>query len=420
MRFFSFAVVCWMICSSFSLYPSINPLEINSDLQNVSCNGLNDGSITLFISGGSGSYTYEWSENGTESSIENLSPGNYFVTIDDGAGCTNTAEFEIIEPPIITTGVANINDASCNGEADGAATVSVAGGNGLYTYEWPNGSAGETADSLAAGVYLVTITDHKGCSAVQSIEINEFAPPTTGILSLTSVECFGEATGSATISVAGGGGLYSYEWEDGSTDITNLELAAGANYFTVTDYNECAVVDSVVILQAPEIMVAVIDSMSESSVGNQDGFIEVDVWGGLGDYTYRWSRNDNVFSTNEDITSLYNGYYQLEVTDSVGCVMLSDSILLGTLTSIISPKEFFSLDIYPNPTKDFLHINFEKEIKEIYNIYIINTVGKVVYYKQDNQQNTLAIPLEGLPPNIYFLKITMDRENYTTKFILEK
>ncbi|KAF2507488.1 hypothetical protein E0W72_11460, partial [Flavobacterium arcticum] len=103
---------------------------------NVSCNGESDGSATASATGGTAPYTYLWSNAATTASITGVVAGTYGVTITDANGCTDTASVTITEPAaLVASGVVDAN-ISCNGESDGAATVSATGGTAPYIYEW--------------------------------------------------------------------------------------------------------------------------------------------------------------------------------------------------------------------------------------------------------------------------------------------
>ena len=69
----------------------------------VSCNGQNDGFIEITASGGTGGYTYNWSNGSTSSNINNLSAGEYLITITDENNCETSSVIEIIEPEILET-----------------------------------------------------------------------------------------------------------------------------------------------------------------------------------------------------------------------------------------------------------------------------------------------------------------------------
>ncbi|UBM59612.1 hypothetical protein LAG90_02965 [Marinilongibacter aquaticus] len=148
-----------------------------SVLQNVSCNGGNDGKATVLASGGTGEYTYQWSpEGGTAATAENLSAGNYSVRVTDENGCFLDKLVQITEPLALSANAIVTKELSCFGGNDATAKVTVSGGTQPYSYSWSvAGQTLATIEGLTAGNYSVTVTDDKGCTKNTSVTVNEFA-----------------------------------------------------------------------------------------------------------------------------------------------------------------------------------------------------------------------------------------------------
>src|SRR5215831_10279678 len=124
----------------------------------------------------------------------------------------------------------------------------------VYSYR-RNSSPAETwvtPTGLSAGTYVVTVTDSKNCQTTASVTIGQ---PTAGlaatICSQADVACFGQATGSATVSATGGTPVYSYSWNTipAQTGVTATGLSAGTYVVTVTDSKNCQTTASVTIGQ---------------------------------------------------------------------------------------------------------------------------------------------------------------------------
>lgn len=138
------------------------------------------GTATITETGGTPPYTYAWSPSGgTGATATGLTPGLYTVTVTDSKSCVESINVLIATatPPAIS--ITNKKDASCFGLSDGSATVVANGGNAPYSYTWNTVPAQNTATAtkLAAGNYVVTVTDNNGCSASTGVQINE---PTAG------------------------------------------------------------------------------------------------------------------------------------------------------------------------------------------------------------------------------------------------
>ena len=107
------------------------------------------------------------------------------------------------------------------GSANGEASVTVSGGDGNYTYEWDDTAMQTTATAtgLSAGTYNVTVTDGNNCTVIGSIAVNDDAAPVIDDITSTNSTC-GTANGEASVTVSGGDGNYTYEWDDTAMQTT--------------------------------------------------------------------------------------------------------------------------------------------------------------------------------------------------------
>lgn len=179
------------------------------------CRGDCDGSIMVATTGGTTPYTYLWSNSQTGSTATNLCDGQYELTITDANGCIRLDTAIVEEPPLIQPNVTTTN-VDCHGNCNGTASSSPSGGTGTYImYEWSTGQSGAALSSisgLCAGNYSVTITDSDTCKNVENFSITEPSAPLSASLSVTDAACFGQASGSITLSPAGGTSPYTYQW----------------------------------------------------------------------------------------------------------------------------------------------------------------------------------------------------------------
>jgi hypothetical protein len=220
---------------------------ITASIVEVSCNGGNNGAVTVGVKDGTPGYSYAWSPNvSTSVSATGLSAGTYGIIVTDANGCSGTAQFITITQPAMlrdSTIAASIAEVSCNGGSNGAVSIGVAGGTTPYTYVWtPNISTTSSASGLSAGTYSVSISDNNGCTGTaQSITITQ---PTAIRDSIVSTQCSpsDSASGSATVGVKGGTSPYTYSWSpSGGTGATGTALAPGTYTVTITDNNTCTV-----------------------------------------------------------------------------------------------------------------------------------------------------------------------------------
>ena len=133
----------------------------------VSCNGVADGSIDVTVTGGTGVYTYDWSNGATTEDLSDIGAGTYTVTATDENGCSVEITVEITETEPIELSETHSDysgfGVSCFGYEDGSIDLTVTGGTGVYTYDWSNGATTEDLSNIGAGTYTVTATDENGC-----------------------------------------------------------------------------------------------------------------------------------------------------------------------------------------------------------------------------------------------------------------
>ena len=290
-------------------------LSVNATGVPTACNG-NNGSATATATGPQSPFTYLWSNGATTTSISNLAPGNYTITVTDAVGCVSTDTVNIAAstgPAVTFTTTA----ASCNGASDGTATVTASGGVAPYTYAWTTNpvQATQTATGLAAGTYSVFVSDATGCSATYTTSITQ---PTAVTLTATVVNnalCNGIFDGSATATAGGGTGPYNYLWSNGQATQTSTGLAAGNYSVTATDAAGCTTVQSVTITEPAPIILS--QTTTTASCGIADGSATVTAAGGTAPYSYIWLTTP-VQST-QTINNIPTGVYNVLVTDVNGC-----------------------------------------------------------------------------------------------------
>ncbi len=293
---------------------------------NVACRGAGTASATVTGSGGGLPYTYNWNPTGqsTQTAIGLLS-GSYTATVTDVHGCTATVSANITEPPTdVSISVSAIGNVSCNGGSDGSATVSGAGGVGSITYSWSSGQTTAAISGLSANNYTVTVTDANGCTAQQSIVINQPSTLNASISSFQNVSCQNNANGSISTSVNGGTGPYTHHWSNGASTDNITGLGPGTYTDTIRDTKGCTRIISQVITEPGSSVGIPSSSVSTSDVscnGLSDGVANVNPVGGTFPYTVTWSNGDIGLTAD----SLPAGNYNVHIVDGNGCTF--DSII---------------------------------------------------------------------------------------------
>ena len=192
------------------------------------CFGENNGSITLQEPvGGTGPFNYEWSNGETTTSISDLAPGSYSVTITDATGCSRTVASTIFNPFQISASV-SVSNTSCDEDGSYAIDLTASGGIAPYKYEWSNGTTTEDLNGVTDGTYTVVITDSHGCSLSKEIVVERQNSAWSCLISEPSaVPSCGSTNNIITTPVADAD---SYSWSvqstDGSWTISNENSAS--------------------------------------------------------------------------------------------------------------------------------------------------------------------------------------------------
>ncbi len=223
------------------------PLVDSVILQNVSCNGFDDGSIEIIPTNIS-TTAYNWSTLDNTSSITSLVPGNYAVNIQDTRPCSETLNFTITEPDSLLLDY-TVTAILCNGDNDGEIVVTSSGGNSDFLYYvGTNNSSTGVFSALDGGSYDVYVMDSLNCSSdTISVMINEPTAIST-VMSSTPESIAGN--GTATVVISGGTAPYSQLWDDAmsQTTATTNGLVNGWYTVVVTDDNGCTDIDSVEVI----------------------------------------------------------------------------------------------------------------------------------------------------------------------------
>lgn len=296
-------------------------------VDSATCFGVNDGSVTLTVSGGTPGYTASWATGDTGLVLSNVTTGSYLVVVYDASGCTDTSRYFVHSPVGIQLNISG-NDVSCYGLTDGDGTVGVIGGVTPYSISWSSGLAsGFNPTGLAAGNYAFEVLDNNGCLAADTLTINQPNQLTYNLTS-TDVNCNGQSNGMAGITVQGGVPGYSYSWSNAGTNDTIGGLTADTYAVTVTDTNGCQIIDSVAVNE-PDPLVANTDDVDALCNGASSGMAWVTVTGGTPAYNYLWPGS----SMNDTLDNLFAGQYDVTVTDANGCVTTATATI-GEPTAI--------------------------------------------------------------------------------------
>lgn len=309
-------------CAAMGNTTVSQPIGMMTDITStdVQCAGTSDGTAIILTTGGNSPYTYLWSDGQTVPDPSGLDALQYFVTVTDLSGCTTVDSVVISSPPILELSL-SANDALCFGEMSGDAQSNAVGGTPPYTYQWDNGDATDAIQNIGAGFYCLIVTDFNGCQINDCIEVAE--PPTIEISAIPTNAACNSAEGMIELTINGGNAPFQYLWSDGQTTETATNLLPGDYTVTVTDMNDCSAVLSETIEESTAIS---IDTQIEGALcnGENTGNIQITPMGGTGIYSYAWTGPNGFTSTDQNISDVFGGLYQLNIEDSDGCTFSTE------------------------------------------------------------------------------------------------
>ncbi|MFL2574353.1 MAG: T9SS type A sorting domain-containing protein [Flavobacteriales bacterium] len=335
------ALGCEVLDSIYVSEPE--PLTMQATLLSwISCFGADDGLAYATAQGGNTPYTFTWA-NYVGDTINTMAPGLDTIIVVDSRGCTasdtiymyepDPLEIEIIDSLTIWPYCIGVNTASL--------TSVTSGGTSGYTYLWDDNSVApqltETAHHLLAGIYTVTVTDARGCTASDTEDIDSTTNTMSSTIEiLTNVSCFGGNDGSVEAITLGAHAPYSYQWfgPNGfySTTSSISSLYAETYSVTVSDTNNCTVNTSINLIEPAELIFTTLSSTDATCLGSCDGTVEISLTGGTAPYTGHAQDNNtgntlmNLLSGDSLFTGVCAGDYTISLSDSSGC---SSELLVG-------------------------------------------------------------------------------------------
>ncbi len=207
-------------------------LTLTPSVTNTTC-GNNNGAVVLTVTGGSGGYTYQWSNNSSSANVTNLPSGNYHVTVVDGSGCSGTASITINPSGTDTVVLTPASETICSGDS-----ATYCAPSGYAVYAWNTGDNTACITTTLSGNYYVTVTDNGGCTATSNhVTLSNFTP------SPVTISVNGDTLTSYSAS--------AYQWYlngqaiSGATNATYVATQNGNYTVEITDSHGCTYTSSV-------------------------------------------------------------------------------------------------------------------------------------------------------------------------------
>ncbi len=305
---------------------------------NVSCFGNNNGTITVSASGGNGGpysgYTYAIGNPPGAYQVSNiltdLTAGAKVVTVKDGRGCTVSKTITLTQPASQLNVTTTMIRDTCIYDSAGVVSATATGGVQPYQYKmtksdspgawWETWQSSNTFSNLPQGVYTVYVKDQNGCTRTVLRSVTYISAGPNISITKTHVKCFNGSDGSAQVTVTSGqnpgGTPYVYQWSNGATTSSVINIPAGNYTIRVKDYLGCRKDSPVVITQPIELINNV--HVKPVCFNATNGVITVTGSGGVPAYTYSID-NGSSYQPGNIFNNVPQGTYSVILKDNNNC-----------------------------------------------------------------------------------------------------
>ncbi len=285
---------------------AVNTLVVNAVVvEEVSCTGEDDGTISANVGGGTPPYTYSLNGGPSQNdpTFDNLPAATYSITVLDDDGFTQTTNDVTLNDPAVLTLTASVNDDDISANGNGGT------GTLQYSIDGTNFQSSNVFENLANGTYTITVMDENGCmeTTTATVLVNTLVVSAS---QTQDIDCFGGNDGEITANVSGGSMPFEYSLDGVNFQSSNVfqNLAAGTYFITVKDADGFTQATSIILTQPSQI------TGSASANGYE---INVSANGGTG--TLQYSLNGGSFQSDNTFYPVATGTHTITVLDENGC-----------------------------------------------------------------------------------------------------
>ncbi|MEH6769986.1 T9SS type B sorting domain-containing protein [Maribacter arcticus] len=312
-----------------------NTISVSNVETQPSC--VDDGSVIINATGGTGAFSYEielpdTSTTGAQGSnlftgLNQL--GLHTITVTDANGCTATDTFILVAPSLPTASIDPTSDLCYDSSNPGSATIVIGASGGLapYVYRMNTGAYKTSNDfaNLTPGNYTFQIRDANGCTDTLPFTIE---PQLTANVVLTKdIDCSVSPDAILDLQVNGGYAPFTYELDiDGSGYSAYIGAfpfttnTPGVYRFRVTDAQGCSAESNETTVTATVNPVATETVINPTCFGDANGVVEINIDPSFGSSPFQISFEGSSFSNQRVYPGLAAGTYTYTVRDSKSCV----------------------------------------------------------------------------------------------------
>lgn len=314
-----------------------NGHSVSINKTDVWCFGACTGSASVNVTGGTGPFSYSWSNGETTGSISALCAGTYSVTVTDNSDLsTATANVVITQPTQLTTDLP-VFDTVCPGVCR-TYSADISGGVGPYDYYWVHSGAPlitETVCPSTAQTYQFVVTDQNGCTITSSINLSVIQSNPYPVATISG--SYAACNGPVQLTASGGGPGSTYSW----LPSTGLNATTGSQVFAtppnimtytviVTDKRGCQ--DSEWKTVTPS-TVNLSTTTVNATCGLSNGSATATASGTHAPFSYTW----NTGATGQTLLNVPSGIYTVTAKNNVNCSTTSQVVINSINNTTVTP-----------------------------------------------------------------------------------
>jgi gliding motility-associated-like protein len=293
---------------------------------NASCYGRSD--ARLFVSS-AGLSLFNWSNGRVGNPLNNITAGQYILTVTDVRGCVASFVYNVTQPDSLVASILIDDIIPCHNDSIGRLSALAVGGTPNYLYRWSNGNNTRINNDIPAGNYTLVVIDANGCRDTISQTLSNPAPLLIQAQA-EGVRCVNDSNGIILVTASGGSiALNDYEF---SLDAVNWQqgnlfpnLPDGIYRVAVRDNNGCIALDTVQVDTAPAFVFTAFSSDTTIIYGDTLRlFAEVNDSNAVLVHWMNLNTLEILDTTNQyfvDIRPFEEYIYQFTATSPLGCVI---------------------------------------------------------------------------------------------------
>ncbi len=338
-------------CSTTSIIfldDTLNLVSHDTVLHNTTCN-LANGSALVNAGLGLPPFTYLWMPGGQNTAIATgLAAGSYTCTTTDANNCI-THDTVTIAPSVGMVNLVSHANANCDSTNGKIYLNGVQNNTGWVHTLWSTGDTSQVISGLGAGTYWVTTTDSIGCVKTDTIILFNDGKPHLGILAYTPPLCFGDSSGSVTLSGYSGTAPYKYSLDGITyTSFAQINHITGGTYtIYITDANSCPA-DTVVVFPQPAQLITQYTADTVVCFNDHTSTLSWQTSGGFAPYLY--SFNQQPFTAQQIYTALTQGNYPLIIKDNNNCLDTMNLVVPGPSSALAAIADIHDIPCFETNT----------------------------------------------------------------------